>query len=153
MAAAARSGQGGARAAVRLAPFPSPTKSVIRRCQRKAVRVLAETRRGRWKPVPSGSRSEYDPAGDKWTKKKNMQLPAHPSRSLRAAEDLVFGGAVQRHAGGPNSIPVKNSGVRPAPDEVLWRRCRSSASRPPRSGRRQNYVMAARQLSGREDQR
>src|SRR5258705_10318856 len=60
--------------------------------------------------TPPGAVWEYDPAGDKWTKKKNMPLAAH---HVAVAENggkiYVFGGGVQKQAGGPSYVPANNA--------------------------------------------
>src|SRR5258705_12480776 len=60
--------------------------------------------------TPPGAVWEYDPAGDKWMKKKNMPLAAH---HVAVAENggkiYVFGGGVQKQAGGPSYVPLNNA--------------------------------------------
>jgi N-acetylneuraminic acid mutarotase len=59
---------------------------------------------------PPGSVWEYDPAADKWTKKKDMPLAAH---HLAVAESggkiYVLGGGVQKTAGQSAYVPVNNA--------------------------------------------
>jgi N-acetylneuraminic acid mutarotase len=60
--------------------------------------------------APPGQVWEYDPAGDRWTRKKDMALPAHHvAVAEQGGKIYVFGGAVQRQKGGPNYIPVNNA--------------------------------------------
>src|SRR5262245_46114633 len=60
--------------------------------------------------TPPGAVWEYDAAGDKWTKKKNMPLAAH---HVAVAENggkiYVFGGGVQKQAGASAWVPVNNA--------------------------------------------
>jgi N-acetylneuraminic acid mutarotase len=60
--------------------------------------------------TPPGAVWEYDAAGDKWTKKKNMPLAAH---HVAVAENggkiYVFGGGVQKQAGGGAYVPANNA--------------------------------------------
>ena len=106
-------GQGGGQGRwVRMAPIPEPNEerqSVV--ANGKLYMFGGNAVEVGGKPgAPPGTVFEYDPAGDKWTKKKNMQLPAH---HVAVAENggkiYVFGGAVQRQAGGPNYVPVNNA--------------------------------------------
>ena len=79
------------------------------RRQRQAVSVRRQSASG-MTGTPPGAVWEYDPAGDKWTKKKNMPLAAH---HVAVAENggkiYVFGGGVQKQAGGPSYVPVNNA--------------------------------------------
>ncbi len=60
--------------------------------------------------APPGLVFEYDPAADRWTKKKNMPQPAHHNASVGYNGKIyVFGGAVQRKPGGPTQYPIDNS--------------------------------------------
>src|SRR5262245_22619064 len=60
--------------------------------------------------TPPGAVWEYDPAGDKWTKKKNMPLAAH---HVAVAENggkiYVFGGGLQKQGGAPGYVPASNA--------------------------------------------
>jgi N-acetylneuraminic acid mutarotase len=59
---------------------------------------------------PPGAVWEYDAAGDRWTRKKDMPLPAHHVAVVdQGGRIYVFGGAVQRQAGQSNYIPVNNA--------------------------------------------
>ena len=60
--------------------------------------------------APPGIVLEYDPAADRWTKKKNMPQPAHHNAVVGYnGKVYVFGGAVQRTPGGPTQFPIDNS--------------------------------------------
>jgi len=60
--------------------------------------------------APPGLVFEYDPAADRWTKKKNMPQPAHHNAVVGYNGKIyVFGGAVQRQPGGPTQFPIDNS--------------------------------------------
>ena len=60
--------------------------------------------------APPGHVWEYDPAADRWTRKKDMPLPAHHvGVAEQGGKIYVFGGAAQPKAGGPNYIPVNNA--------------------------------------------
>src|SRR5215213_2708301 len=80
---------------VRLAPVPEANE------QRNGVVANGKLYLFGGNPVglngtPPGAVFEYEPAGDKWTKKKNMPMAAH---HLAVAENggkiYVFGGGVQ----------------------------------------------------------
>lgn len=60
--------------------------------------------------APPGVVYEYDPAADRWTKKKNMPQPAHHNAVVGYnGKVYVFGGGVQRQPGGPTQFPIANS--------------------------------------------
>jgi N-acetylneuraminic acid mutarotase len=60
--------------------------------------------------APPGNVFEYDPAADRWMKKKNMPQPAHHNGVVGYNGKIyVFGGGVQRQAGGPTQFPIDNS--------------------------------------------
>ena len=66
-----------------LAPFPEPHEEVIGQAANGKMYVFAGLVSAPiWQPV--GIVYEYDPATNKWTKKKPMALPGSPSRSGRA---------------------------------------------------------------------
>ena len=94
---------------VRLAPVPEPNE------ERNGVVANGKLYLFGGNPVgltgtPPGAVWEYDPAGDKWTKKKNMPLAAH---HVAVAENggkiYVFGGGVQKQAGGGAYVPANNA--------------------------------------------
>ena len=94
---------------VRLAPIPEPNE------ERNGVVANGKLYLFGGNPVgmtgtPPGAVWEYDPAGDKWTKKKNMPLAAHHvAVAENAGKIYVFGGGVQKQAGGPSYVPVNNA--------------------------------------------
>jgi N-acetylneuraminic acid mutarotase len=60
--------------------------------------------------APPGRVYEYDPAADRWTKKKNMPLAAHHNAVVGYnGKVYLFGGGVQRQPGGPTQFPIDNS--------------------------------------------
>ena len=60
--------------------------------------------------APPGHVFEYDPAADRWTKKKNMPQAAHHNGVVGYnGKIFVFGGGVQRQPGGPTQFPIDNS--------------------------------------------
>ena len=93
----------------RLAPIPEPNEERNGVVANGKLYLLGGNPVG-MNGTPPGSVWEYDPAGDKWTRKKNMPLAAH---HLAVAENggkiYVFGGGVQRQAGGPSYVPVNNA--------------------------------------------
>jgi N-acetylneuraminic acid mutarotase len=59
---------------------------------------------------PKGLVWEYDIATDKWTKKKQMPLPAHHLAVTEYNGKIyVFGGGAQLEPGGPNWVPTNNA--------------------------------------------
>ena len=59
--------------------------------------------------APPGHVLEYDPASDRWTKKKPMPQPAHHNAVVGYnGKVYLFGGAVQRQPGGSNQFPIDN---------------------------------------------
>lgn len=59
---------------VKLAPFPEPAEELLGAAAGGKLYVFAGLAPG-WKP--KALVYEYDPATDKWTKKKNMALASH----------------------------------------------------------------------------
>jgi N-acetylneuraminic acid mutarotase len=60
--------------------------------------------------APPGHVWEYDPAGDRWTRKQDMPLPAHHvAVAEQGGKIYVFGGAAQPKTPGPNYVPVNNA--------------------------------------------
>ena len=60
--------------------------------------------------APPGSVWEYDPAADRWTKKKPMPAPAHHMAVAESGGRIyLFGGATQRQPRGSNQIPINNT--------------------------------------------
>ena len=65
---------------------------------------------GQKQGAPPGLVLEYDPAGDRWTKKKNMPQAQHHNAVVGLnGKVYVFGGGVQRQPGGPTQFPVNNA--------------------------------------------
>src|SRR4029077_17355064 len=95
---------------VRLAPIPEPNE------ERNGVVANGKLYLFGGNPVgmtgtPPGAVWEYDPAGDKWTKKKNMPLAAHHvAVAENAGKIYVFGGGVQKQAGGGGGVAGAPSG-------------------------------------------
>ena len=59
---------------------------------------------------PKGLVEEYDVATDKWTKKKQMPLPAHHLAVTEYKGKIyVFGGGAQLEPNGPNWVPINNA--------------------------------------------
>jgi len=82
---------------VKLAPFPSLRGDLGRIGGRQNVRVagLAPV----WKPV--GMVYEYDPASNRWAKKKSMALPSHHVAFTTYATNLRLRGFVLPESGPP----------------------------------------------------
>ena len=91
---------------VKLAPFPDPCPELIGATANGKVYVFG----GLLGTNVKGLVYEYDPAADKWTKKKNMPLPAHHAMAVSYANKIyVFGGGGIVTPGGPNWMPLDNS--------------------------------------------
>jgi N-acetylneuraminic acid mutarotase len=112
LSAAALNAQGQGRW-VRLAPVPEPNE------ERQSVVANGKLYLFGGNPVaagegvpgpPPGQVWEYDPAADRWTKKKPMALAAHHMAIAESGGKIyVVGGATQRAARGPNQIPINNA--------------------------------------------
>ena len=93
----------------RLAPVPEPNE------ERNGVVAAGKLYLIGGNPVgmtgtPPGAVWEYDAAGDKWTRKKNMPLAAHHvAVTENAGKIYVFGGGVQKQAGGQSYVPANNA--------------------------------------------
>src|SRR5258705_12906893 len=100
---------------VRLAPIPEPNE------ERNSVVADGKLYLFGGNPVgmtgtPPGAVWEYDPAGDKWTKKKNMPLTAHHvAVAENGGEIHVFGGGAPQQAGGARCVPPDNEREDDAP--------------------------------------
>lgn len=93
---------------VKLAPFPEASEEVYGVAAGGKLYVFGGLAPG-WKP--KGLVYEYDPATDKWTKKKNMPLPAHHSALAEANGKIyVMGGFVLPQSGPPAWQPMGLSG-------------------------------------------
>jgi N-acetylneuraminic acid mutarotase len=94
---------------VRLAPIPEPNEERNGAVANGKLYLFGGNPVG-MTGTPPGAVWEYDPAGDKWTKKKNMPLAAHHvAVAENAGKIYVFGGGVQKQAGGPSYVPVNNA--------------------------------------------
>jgi N-acetylneuraminic acid mutarotase len=90
-----------------VAPFPEPREELLGAAAGGKLYVFSGLI-PLWKPA--GVVFEYDPAGDKWTKKKPMALPAHHV-ALASYNDKVyaFGGFVYPTSGGAAWVPIDNA--------------------------------------------
>ena len=93
---------------VKLAPFPEPDEELYGVSVNGKMYVLGGFGQG---GVPAGMVYEYDPAGDKWTKKKQMPVPVHhQAMTVYQGKIYVFGG-YNRPPGteSPGWFPVDNA--------------------------------------------
>lgn len=90
-----------------VAPFPEPREELLGAAAGGKLYVFAGLI-PLWKPA--GVVYEYDPAADKWTKKKPMALPAHHV-ALASYNNKIyaFGGFVYPTTGGAAWVPIDNS--------------------------------------------
>src|SRR5258705_13535517 len=94
---------------VRLAPIPEPNE------ERNGVVAGGKLYLFGGNPVgltgtPPGAVWEYDPAGDKWTKKKNMPLAAHHvAVAETGGKKSEFAGRVQKQGGGARAASPDNN--------------------------------------------
>ena len=108
-------GQGGGQGQgrwVRLAPIPEPNEERQSAIANGKLYLFGgnSVEVGGKPSAPPGAVWEYDPAADKWTKKKNMQLAAHHVAVAESGGKIyVIGGGAQRQPGGPNYIPINNT--------------------------------------------
>ena len=90
-----------------VAPFPEPREELLGAAAGGKLYVFAGLI-----PLwhPAGLVYEYDPAADKWAKKKPMALPAHHT-ALASYNDriYVFGGFVYPTTGGAAWVPIDNA--------------------------------------------
>ncbi len=92
---------------VKLAPFPEPAEEVLGAAAGGKMYVFAGLAPG-WKPI--GMVYEYDPASDKWAKKKQMPLLSHHVAITEYRGKIyVFGGIVLPQSGPPSWVPIDNS--------------------------------------------
>jgi len=114
-----------------VAPFPEPREELLGASAGGKLYVFSGLI-PLWKPA--GVVYEYDPAADKWTKKKPMALPAHHV-ALASYNNKVyaFGGFVYPTTGGAAWVPLTTRGstTRRRIRGRHWRRCQSSAARRP----------------------
>ncbi|PYR78266.1 MAG: hypothetical protein DMF87_14550 [Acidobacteria bacterium] len=90
-----------------VAPFPEPREELLGAAAGGKLYVFAGLI-----PLwhPAGVVYEYDPAADKWTKKKPMALPAHHV-ALASYNNRIyaFGGFVYPTTGGAAWVPIDNA--------------------------------------------
>src|SRR5712671_4430365 len=92
---------------VRLAPFPEPAEEILGAAAGGKMYVFAGLAPV-WKPM--GMVYEYDPATDRWTKKKPMALPSHHVAFTEYHGKIyAFGGFVYPQSGPPAWVPINNS--------------------------------------------
>ncbi len=92
---------------VKLAPFPEPAEEVLGASAGGKLYVFAGLAPG-WKP--KGMVYEYDPATDKWSKKKSMALSSHHVAIAELGGKIyVFGGFVLPASGPAAWQPIDNA--------------------------------------------
>src|SRR6266568_6272992 len=91
----------------RLAPFPEPSEELLGASAGGKMYVLCGLAPG-W--VPKALVYEYDPAADKWTKKKPMALPSHHVAFTEYRGKIyAFGGFVLPQSGPAAWVPINNA--------------------------------------------
>lgn len=92
---------------VKLAPFPEPAEEILGVAANGKLYVFCGLAPG-WKPI--GMVYEYDPAADRWTKKKPMPLASHHvSLTEYRGKIYAFGGFVLPPSGPPAWVPIDNA--------------------------------------------
>jgi N-acetylneuraminic acid mutarotase len=92
---------------VKLAPFPEPAEELLGASANGKLYVFCGLAPG-WKPI--GMAYEYDPATDKWAKKKPMPLASHHvSFTEHKGKIYAFGGFVLPQSGPPAWVPIDNA--------------------------------------------
>ncbi|HET7363140.1 MAG TPA: kelch repeat-containing protein [Burkholderiales bacterium] len=92
---------------VKLAAFPEPAEELLGAAANGKLYVFCGLAPG-WKPI--GMVYEYDPATDKWTKKKPMPLASHHvSFTEHKGKIYAFGGFVLPQSGPPAWVPIDNA--------------------------------------------
>jgi N-acetylneuraminic acid mutarotase len=92
---------------LKLAAFPEPAEELLGASANGKLYVFCGLAPG-WKPI--GMVYEYDPATDKWTKKKPMPLASHHvSFSEHKGKIYAFGGFVLPQSGPPAWVPIDNA--------------------------------------------
>jgi len=95
----------------KLAAFPEPAEELLGASAGGKMYVFCGLAPG-WKPI--GMVYEYDPSGDKWTKKKPMPLASHHvSFTEYKGKIYAFGGFVLPQSGRPPGSDRQRLGVRP----------------------------------------
>src|SRR5213594_1270071 len=91
----------------KLAVFPEPAEELLGASAGGRMYVFCGLAPG-WKPI--GMVYEYDPAGDKWTKKKPMPLASHHvSFTEYKGKIYAFGGFVLPQSGPAAWVPIDNA--------------------------------------------
>jgi N-acetylneuraminic acid mutarotase len=89
------------------AVFPEPGEELLGASAGGKMYVFCGLAPG-WKPI--GMVYEYDPAGDKWTKKKPMGLASHHVAFTEMNGKIyAFGGFVPPQSGPPAWVPIDNA--------------------------------------------
>ena len=92
---------------IKLTPFPEPAEELLGASANGKLYVFCGLAPG-WKPI--GMVYEYDPAADKWTKKKPMPLASHHvSFTEHKGKIYAFGGFVLPQSGPPAWVPIDNA--------------------------------------------
>ena len=92
---------------VKLAAFPEPAEELLGVAAGGKLYVFCGLAPG-WEPI--GMVYEYDPATDKWTKKKSMPLLSHHvALAEYRGKIYAFGGFVLPASGPPAWVPVDNA--------------------------------------------
>src|SRR6266478_9051586 len=92
---------------VKLAPFPEPAEEISGASAGGKMYVFAGLAPV-WKPV--GMVYEYDPASNRWAKKKSMALPSHHVAFTTYRDKIyAFGGFVLPESGPPGWVPINNA--------------------------------------------
>ena len=88
------------------APFPEPSEELYSIVCNGRIYVFG----GYANRAPKGLVFEYDPAADKWTRKKNMVLPAHHTAlATLNGKIFVFGGYAASNTATPGWLPIDNT--------------------------------------------
>src|SRR6266849_3201656 len=91
----------------KLAAFPELAEGLLGASANGKMYVFCGLAPG-WKPI--GMVYEYDPAGDKWAKKKSMPLASHHvSFTEYKGKIYAFGGFVLPQSGPPAWVPIDNA--------------------------------------------
>jgi N-acetylneuraminic acid mutarotase len=91
---------------IKLAPFPDPCPELIGAVAHGKMYLFG----GLLGTSVKGLVYSYDPAANKWTKRKNMPLAAHHVMAVGYGDKIyLFGGGGQLAPGGPNWFPLNNS--------------------------------------------
>src|SRR6202048_5223260 len=92
---------------VKLAQFPEPAEEISGASAGGKMYVFAGLAPV-WKPL--GMVYEYDPASDRWAKKKSMALPSHHVAFTTYRDKIyAFGGFVLPESGPPGWVPIHNA--------------------------------------------